>query len=352
MTRPGMTPAERIGAALGHREADRVPFLLLVTMHGARELGLTIRDYFARPEAVAEAQLRMRARYGHDCLYAFFYAAIELEAWGGETIYREDGPPNAGGPIVRRPEDVLALDPPRVGEARCLHRVLEAISLLRARAHDVPIIGVVMAPFSLPVMQLGFDRYLEIMHERPDLMAHLLRVNEEFCVEWGNAQLRAGASALCYFDPCSSTTVASPEIVRRFGFGAAARTLSRFEGPAVTHMASGRCLPILEDLRATGAAAVGVGALEDLRELKSACRGRLALFGNLDGIEMRRWDAARAEAAVKDALARAAPGGGFILSDAHGEIPYQVPEEVLDAISDAVRRWGAYPLTWAEGEPA
>ena len=76
-------------------------------MHGARELGLTIRDYFAGPESVAEAQLRMQARYGHDCLYAFFYASIELEAWGGETIYGEDGPPNAGSPIVRRSEDIL-----------------------------------------------------------------------------------------------------------------------------------------------------------------------------------------------------------------------------------------------------
>ena len=352
MTLPGMTSAERIGAALGLREADRVPFLLLLTMHGARELGLTIRDYFARGETVAEAQLRMQARYRHDCLYAFFYAALEVEAWGGEAIHREDGPPNAGGPIVRRAEDILGLTPPRVQDARCLHRVLEAISILKARSHGVPIIGVVMSPFSAPVMQLGFERYLEVMHERPELLAHLLAVNEQFCVEWGNAQLRAGAHALCYFDPCSSPTITTPDVARRFGFAVARRTISRFEGPAVTHMASGRCLPVVEDLRATGTAAIGVSALEDLEELKSACRGRLAMFGNLNGVEMRRWDAARAEAAVKDALSRAGPGGGFILSDAHGEIPYQVPEEVLDAVSSAVHRFGTYPLTWAVEERA
>jgi uroporphyrinogen decarboxylase len=345
-----MTSAERVGAALGHREADRVPFLLFVTLHGARELGLTIRDYFARGEPVAEAQLRMQARYRHDCLYAFFYAAIELEAWGGETIYREDGPPNAGGPIVSRAEDIASLTPPRVEDARGLHRVLEAIAILKARSHDIPIIGVVMSPFSLPVMQLGFDRYLEVMHERPDLMAQLLHVNEEFCVAWGNAQLRAGASALCFFDPCSSPTITAPALARRFGFPVATRTLARFHGPAVTHTASGRGLPIVEDLRATGTAAVGVGPLEDLRELKAACRGRLALFGNLNGIEMRRWDAPRSEAVVKEALAQAAPGGGFLLADGHGELPLQVPEDVLDAVSAAVQRWGTYPLTWVEQE--
>lgn len=41
-------------------------------------------------------------------------------------------------------------------------------------------------------------------------------------------------------------------------------------------------------------------------------------------------------------------GGGFILSDNHGEIPWQVPDEVLMAISEAVHKWGRYPLTWID----
>jgi len=59
---------------------------------------------------------------------------------------------------------------------------------------------------------------------------------------------------------------------------------------------------------------------------------------------MRRWSPDRAEAEVKAAIAAAGRGGGFILSDNHGEIPWQVPENVLIAISEATRRWGRYPL--------
>jgi len=59
---------------------------------------------------------------------------------------------------------------------------------------------------------------------------------------------------------------------------------------------------------------------------------------------MRRWTQEQAEAKVKEALAKAGPGGGFILSDNHGEIPWQVPDEVLLAISEAVHIWGQYPL--------
>ena len=50
--------------------------------------------------------------------------------------------------------------------------------------------------------------------------------------------------------------------------------------------------------------------------------------------------------AAKNAIKKVGPGGGFILSDNQGEIPWQVPDEVLMAISDAVRRWGRYPLDW------
>jgi uroporphyrinogen decarboxylase len=69
-------------------------------------------------------------------------------------------------------------------------------------------------------------------------------------------------------------------------------------------------------------------------------------MGNLDGLRMRRWTAADAERAVREALAAAAPGGGFVLSEHHGEVPFQVPLGVLDEVAGAVRRWGAYPLDW------
>jgi uroporphyrinogen decarboxylase len=53
---------------------------------------------------------------------------------------------------------------------------------------------------------------------------------------------------------------------------------------------------------------------------------------------------------VKGAIASAGPGGGFILCDNHGEIPCQVPDDVLLAISVAVHKWGRYPLTWVDAD--
>jgi uroporphyrinogen decarboxylase len=110
------------------------------------------------------------------------------------------------------------------------------------------------------------------------------------------------------------------------------------------HTASGPILPIIDDLHQAGADAVCPSSWEDLADIKSACCGRMAVIGNLNGVEMRRWDHEMASARVKKAIYSGGPGGGFILADNHGEIPFQVPETILDAISASVYKYGWYPL--------
>lgn len=340
-----MTSMDRVLAALSHREADHVPLFLFLSLYGAREARVPIREYFSNPTLVADTQLAMWEKYGTDCLYAFFHAALEIEAMGGEVIFVDNGPPNSGRPVISRPEAIADLELPKVADAPALQRVLEAIRRMKAKAGDaVPIIGVVMSPFSLPVMQLGFDRYLDLIHGRRDLFERLMTINEAFCVEWANAQLAAGATAICYFDPVSSPTIVPRALFLETGCVIAQRTLPRIQGAVAIHLASGRALQVLGDLAAVGAAAIGVSGTEDLSALKAAAQGKVTLIGDLDGIQMCRWTAAEAEAKAREAIDAAGAGGGFILADQHGEIPYQVQPEVLLALSAAVKRWGRYPL--------
>ncbi|CAD5375085.1 Uroporphyrinogen decarboxylase [Rubrivivax sp. A210] len=349
MSAERMNSMQRTLAALSHREGDRVPLFLLTTLHGARELGMSIEDYFSRAEHVVEGQLRLLHKYGSDCLYPFYYAALETEAWGGSTIFLPDGPPLCGAPVIRRPEDIDKLQAPDIASAPGLQRALATLRALAAEvAGTVPLIGVAISPFSLPVMQMGFGAYLDLMMTQPERFECLMRVNEEFTVAWANAQLAAGATAICYFDPVSSSTNITRAQYLATGQQVARRTLARIQGPTATHLASGRCATILDDIAQTGTAAIGVSALEDLGALKAQAAGRVALLGNLNGIEMRRWTPRRTEYEVKKAIAGAARGGGFILADNHGEIPWQVPDWVLIGIREAVELWGRYPLDWVE----
>lgn len=345
-----MTSLDRVLTTLGMREPDRVPLFLLATMHGALEVGVSIERYFRDPRLVAEGQVRLHAKLGDDCLYGFFYAPIEVEAFGGEVVFVDDGPPNAGAPIFRTPAAIDALDaPPTVADSPCLRRVCEATELMRERVgSEVPIIGVVMSPFSLPVMQMGFEGYLQLMYEDVPRFERLMAINEAFCVGWANAQLAAGATAICYFDPVASTTCVTREQYLELGFPVAKRTISRINGPTATHLASGRGFAIVGDLAETGTAVVGVSALEDIGRLKREAAGRVSLLGNLNGVEMVRWTHEEAAAAVRTTIGAAARGGGFVLSDNHGEIPLQVPMDTLLAIAEATRTYGRYPIVSEE----
>lgn len=344
-----MNAMQRTLTALAQQEPDRVPLFLLTTLHGAKELGMSIEAYYSRAENVAEGQMRLLQKYRADCLYPFYYASLEVEAWGGSTIFIPDGPPLCGSPIINSAAAIDSLQPPPVMEMDCLLKALQTIRLLKQQVQDtIPIIGVAISPFSLPIMQMGFEKYLELIYEQPERFQRLMAINMAFSIQWANAQLAAGATAICYFDPLSSSTNIPRQLYLKTGHWVAKQTLAQIKGPTATHLASGRCLPIVADIADTGTAVLGVSALEDLGVLKQTAQRRVSLLGNLNGIEMRHWSSDEAELQVKRALAKAGRGGGFLLGDNHGEIPWQVPETVLLAIGDAVERWGRYPLDWID----
>lgn len=67
------------------------------------------------------------------------------------------------------------------------------------------------------------------------------------------------------------------------------------------------------------------------------------MLGNLNAVEIVNWNTAKIEHEVKNIIKKAGKCGGLILSDNHGEIPWQVPERVLLEISETVQSFGAYP---------
>ena len=314
-------------------------------MYGAKELNMPIEKYFSQSKYVVEAQLKMQEKYNNDFLYNFLYAPVEIEAWGGEVIFSKEGPPNSGKPFIHNIELINDLIIPNIYDSKCLVKILNITEQLKKKVNDyIPIVGVVMSPFSLPVMQMGFDKYIQLIYNNPDLFEILIKINESFCLNWANAQIKAGATAICYFDPVSSPSIIHRELYLHTGYKIAKRIIGNIKAPVVTHFASGRCLSILGDLIKTGTLAIGTSCLENISKIKNKAQNNIAIIGNLNGVEMRSWSPEVTESIIKDIICSAAPGGGFILSDNHGEIPYQVPESVLTNISKAVKKWGHYPI--------
>lgn len=338
-----MNSMERFLAAVTHKQPDRAPLFLFLSIYGANELQLTVKEYFNKPENIVEAQLRMKKKFNNDCIDTFFYAPIEIEAMGGEVVFYDNAPPNSGEPLIKSFEQISSLNMPVVKQSPQLKKVLDATSMIKSEvSNTTPIIGVVMSPFSLPVMQLGFEKYLEMLYSRPDDFQKLMQINEDFCVEWANAQLEAGATAICYFDPLASPNIIEKETYLKTGNIIAKRTIARINGPTATHLASGITLPVIDDIVNTGTAVIGFSANDDLEQIKKASKNKICLLGNLNALDMINWDDTRIENEIKNIFEKAGEGGGLIIADNHGEIPFQTPENILFKISEAVEKFCKY----------
>jgi uroporphyrinogen decarboxylase len=315
-------------------------------MHQARDQGIPLKEYFRSSELVAQGLITSHVKFGTDVYIGFHYSPVEYEAFGGDTIFIDDGPPNSGRPVITTGECIDSLEVPNVQETPSLLMVLRTIQIIKERSpDDTPIIGVVISPLSLPVMQMGFEKYIRLIYTDEQRFQKLIAVNTRFCIDWANAQIEAGASGIIYFDPVSSPTIIPPELYRKTGLKIAKTVITHISGPVISAYASARVLPIIDDIISTGTIAIGIGESEDLRLIKEKCAGKVTIIGNLNGIAMRHWSRDQAFSIVKQTIQHGAPGGGFILSDNHGEIPMQVSDEVLYAIRDAVREYGRYPIS-------
>nr|WP_320130916.1 uroporphyrinogen decarboxylase family protein [uncultured Holophaga sp.] len=340
-----MTSTQRIQAALMHTEGDRVPFILSLVLHGAKAVGLDLPSYFRDPKACAEGQIKLRERYGTDALAGIPYAAVEYEGWGGESLFSDEGSPNAGAPLFGPKELTRGVEPPRVRDSPRLQQILTGIRHLRSRvADEVPIIGQILSPFALPIFQIGFSAYLDLLYEDRPTFWSLMTANTAFALEWAEAQADAGASALVYGDPLASGSLIPLPLYQETGARVAADILPALKRPVLFHLGSASVGSALDTILTLSPAGVSVGFGDELAEMKTRCKGQLALAGNLNGIAMIHWSAAQATEEVRKALALGGPGGGFVLTDQLGELPISVPEEIIGTIAEAARTLGRYPL--------
>ncbi len=108
-----MTPLEILAAAINGEPAPRIPVFCNLLDQGARELGMTQKEYYARGENVAQAQLKMLARFGHDNVWSLSYVGVEAEILGcQEILFNDDGAPNVADFVIKTYGDIAKLEIP------------------------------------------------------------------------------------------------------------------------------------------------------------------------------------------------------------------------------------------------
>lgn len=197
----------------------------------------------------------------------------------------------------------------------------------------------------------GMENLLADYIEAPDFVRELGALVIEYKLGVLRRALEAGADAVVAGDDYAwrGGPIMSPAHFREFISPHLRRLaeLTHAAGRPFIKHTDGLIWPLMEDLLSAGIDALH--PLEpiagmDIGEVKARCGERIALCGDIDCTALLPFAGAeQVEEAVKETIAKAAPGGGFVLSSSNSIHPGVRPEN-FRAMVEAARRWGTYPL--------
>src|SRR3989304_1879054 len=112
-------------------------------------------------------------------------------------------------PIWNGPEDVRL--PKGFLQHQDIRAIVESIRILkREYGREVAIIGKTMGPWTLAYHVFGVQQFLLMTVDQPDEVKRSLEILKEVTVQFGNAQLEAGADALTLPDHATGDLVRAP----------------------------------------------------------------------------------------------------------------------------------------------
>ena len=337
-----MNSLERVLAAATFQGPDRPPVFLVLLQQGAIELGVPLAEYYCRGDLLAEGQTRLIEKYGHDCVVGVPHIVEDTMPFGTELKYYDAGPPSVTGMSITRYEQIPELPVPRAADHPQMRQTLTAIEKLANRFKgEVPILGAVIAPFSLPSMIMGTKHFIHLMKDETGLREKywdtLLNKCIEYVVQWANDQVEAGADIIVLADGMASADILTTHEFQEEAYPVLMETIPKINA-FVAYEFVGKAeamLPYCQDLPVV---AFLVGSDDNLTVSRGSLDGKKALVGNVNNLKLTHWDRDRTYYECRKALhSMANPGGGFILANQGPEIPYHTPEENIHAFLEAVR---------------
>jgi len=341
------TGMERLVAAINGEKADRIPIFCNLLDQGAAELGIdSLQEYYSRGDHVAEAQLRMREKYGHDNVWSLFYVGREAELLGCEKIvFADKGPPNVGDFVIKSYDDIVDLEiPQNIYDHPGFAENRKCLEILRREVGGrQPICAYLTAGMTLPAILMGMDKWLELLLMGPhDIRDLLLEKCTLFFQREIEAFRKGGADVLVYSNPFGSTDFVSLKQFEQLSLPWMKRDIAPGGvGGLVYYCGSSRFNKVIE--RVIGELGIGVFYLspkDDIAEAKRIIDGRALTCGVINDIMLVSWTREEIRAEVKRMLEAGMPGGKFLFGTL--VMPYDIPEANIRAMLEAACEYGSY----------
>jgi len=246
--------------------------------------------FFPEAHLDAEKMARLAAagyeRIGFDNVMPLFSVWHESAALGCNVEWGEvDRMPGCRDPLCRMGEEITI--PPDLLHRSGCKVPLDALALLRRRYGDeVAIVGKVFGPWTLGYHVFGVQEFLINTILDPDAVKRAMASLKEVTVVFANAQIEAGAHALCLADH-ATRDLCSPDAYRDFLRDIHEELNARINCPLILHIC-GDTSDRIGHIRETGLPCFHFDSKVPASRARELAGERLALMGgtsNLDVIQ-------------------------------------------------------------------
>ena len=361
-----MSGKERILCALNNGQPDRVPvFEMGFNEASIVNLGKHFTDDVPPIQHIYDMPPEQQPRYlevlalilkelGNDGISTVFITKKErldehrvVDKYGTISLLSEEGEPIPVEGPIQSPQDLakvadMAPDP--------LDYMMLAY-MVSTMGKDVAHFFTIPDPFRFSWQLRGAMEKLLLDYMRaPDFALELGRITNEFCKAALEMAADTGADVVALEGDLAfnTNTLMSPDHYRYFvkPFHAQIVQTAHARGMKIIKHSDGNLWPILDDLLEVGFD--GIHPIQpqsmDIGEVKRHLQGKAAVVGNIDCSFLLPFGTEQeVDQTVRQTIATAAPGGGYIISSSNSIHPGVKPKNYI-AMVKAARKYGAYPI--------
>lgn len=334
-----MNAMERMKARLKGEPVDQPPNHCIIMGFGARQLGVSYRDFVNDYKILTEAGIRCAESFGIDILSAISDPMREAEGFGAHVIYPEDGVPYAPEALITDLKElsVLTVRPPE--SCRRMNDRLLAVQRYQEYADgQYPVQGWVEGAFAEACDLHGLNEMLTDIVLEPEAAKELLEITLQQAIQFAVAQVQAGADIIGIGDAAGS--LVGPALYEEFVLPYEIRLIKAIHqtGALVRLHICGNITPILELVACCGADIIDCDWMVDFARAAEVFHGRCSASGNFDPVEiLLNGTPESVEDAVRHCLEVSA---NTSIIAAGCEVPPFTPPQNLYAVSQTLVRYG------------
>lgn len=335
-----ITGRDRIRACMKRSIADRVPIGIILGSFRARVIGCPLQQYWRDGKKLAEATLACHELFQHDSVEVSWDIAMEAETAGAPLEYREDSIPQVKAHLLAEKSAMGSLQLPDPEKSGRFPAYLEACRSVAQFLKGPALSGTVTGPWTIAAALRGAQELIYDTVDDPVFVEELLKFTTEVTKILGSRVLETGLS-LSMGEAASSCSLISPAIYRRFIKPRHQHIVDFFRGKkaGLAMHVCGYIDPIMEDLVSLGIGALSLDSPSSLKKMVEVSQKKIALVGNVATSLFVSGTEEEMEAAVRDCLRVAAPGGAYILSSGC-ELPYNATLERVQGFVKMAQEWG------------